>query len=43
MNQINNDKIRHAVRERYGKVAESDNSGCGNLPDEVKKDMRGTS
>ncbi|MEN8220560.1 MAG: arsenite methyltransferase [Pseudomonadota bacterium] len=29
MNQINNDKIRHAVREQYGKVAESDNSGCG--------------
>ncbi|KHD05613.1 arsenite S-adenosylmethyltransferase [Candidatus Thiomargarita nelsonii] len=28
MNQINNDKIRHAVRERYGKVAESGNSGC---------------
>jgi len=29
MNQINNDKIRHAVREQYGKVAESDHSGCG--------------
>jgi len=28
MNQINNDKIRNAVREQYGKVAESGNSGC---------------
>ena len=28
MNQINNDKIRQAVREQYGKVAESGNSGC---------------
>jgi len=29
MNQINNDEIRNAVLEQYGKVAESGNSGCG--------------
>ncbi|MBU0712709.1 arsenite methyltransferase [bacterium] len=29
MNQINNDEIRNAVRERYEKVAESGNSRCG--------------
>jgi hypothetical protein len=29
MNELTNDNIRKAVRERYGKVAEADNSGCG--------------
>ena len=29
MNQFANDNIRKAVRERYGKVAESGRSGCG--------------
>jgi arsenite methyltransferase len=29
MTQLTNDNIRKAVRERYGKVAESGNSGCG--------------
>lgn len=29
MDHLTNDNIRKAVRERYGKVAESDNSGCG--------------
>lgn len=29
MTQITNDNIRQAVREQYGKVAESNNSGCG--------------
>jgi SAM-dependent methyltransferase len=29
MTQLANDKIRKAVREQYGKVAESDNSGFG--------------
>ena len=29
MTQLDNDNIRKAVREQYGKVAESANSGCG--------------
>jgi SAM-dependent methyltransferase len=29
MTQSGNDKIREAVREQYGKVAESGNAGCG--------------
>lgn len=29
MSQLANDNIRKAVREQYGKVAESGNSGCG--------------
>jgi len=29
MTQLTNDSIRKAVREQYGKVAESGNSGCG--------------
>lgn len=29
MTQLSNDNIRKAVREQYGKVAESGNSGCG--------------
>ena len=29
MTQITNDNIRKAVREQYGKVADSDSSGCG--------------
>lgn len=29
MTQLANNNIRKAVREQYGKVAESDNSGCG--------------
>ena len=29
MNQLANDNIRKAVRAQYGKVAESENSGCG--------------
>jgi len=29
MYTLKNDEIRQAVRQRYGRVAESDGSGCG--------------
>lgn len=32
MDKVRNDEIRSAVREKYGKVAESGNAGCGCSP-----------
>lgn len=32
MNQLKNDEIRQAVRENYGKIAVSNNAGCGCSP-----------
>ena len=47
MNQLANDNIRKAVREKYGKVAESGNSGCGcsatSCCDESGSDAKATS
>lgn len=47
MTQSANDNIRKAVREQYGKVAESENSGCGcattSCGDETASDAKATS
>ncbi len=47
MTQLANDNIRKAVREQYGKVAESGNSGCGcsatSCCDESGSDAKATS
>ncbi|MBN2267397.1 MAG: arsenite methyltransferase [Candidatus Babeliaceae bacterium] len=47
MTQLSNDNIRKAVREQYGKVAESGNSGCGcsatSCCDESRSDAKATS
>ncbi len=47
MDQLANDNIRKAVREQYGKVAESGNSGCGcsatSCCDEPGTDAKATS
>ena len=47
MTQLSNDNIRKAVREQYGKVAESGNSGCGcsatSCCDETETDAKATS
>ena len=47
MTQLANDNIRKAVREQYGKVAESENSGCGcsatSCCDETGSDAKATS
>jgi SAM-dependent methyltransferase len=47
MTQLANDNIRKAVREQYGKVAESENSGCGcsatSCCDESGSDAKATS
>ncbi|WP_423907314.1 arsenite methyltransferase [Candidatus Spongiihabitans sp.] len=47
MTQFANDHLRKAVREQYGKVAESDNSDCGNSAtsccDESSSDAKTTS
>jgi arsenite methyltransferase len=47
MTQLANDNIRKAVREQYGKVAESGNSGCGcsttSCCDELSSDAKTTS
>jgi SAM-dependent methyltransferase len=47
MTQSGNDKIRNAVREQYGRVAESGNAGCGcsatSCCDEPGLDVKATS
>jgi len=47
MTQLASDNIRKAVREQYGKVAESGNSGCGcsatSCCDETGSDAKATS
>ena len=47
MTQLTNDNIRKAVREQYGKIAESGNSGCGcsatSCCDESRPDAKVTS
>ena len=46
MTQFANDNLRKAVRKQYGKVAEADNSDCGNSVtsccDESSSDAKST-